>query len=64
MSKEDTWVKFYDRLVSSCKQCLIDIDTPEFLRYVLHFMEREPDYLGDTMEIAKAMVKEVMLYED
>ena len=58
-SKEDTWVKFYDRLVSSCKQCLIDIDAPEFLRCLLDFMEHKPDYLGDTIETAEAMIEAV-----
>ena len=55
-SRQDTWVKFYDYLLSSCKQTLVDIDTPEFLRCLLEFMERKPDYLGDTMETADAMI--------
>lgn len=57
-SKEDTWIKFYDHMNSNCKQYLVDIDSPKFLRSLLDFMEREPDYLGDTMETAREMIKE------
>ena len=55
--KQDDEESFYETIASRCKQCLVDIDAPEFLRCLLDFMERKPYYLGDTMETAKAMIE-------
>ncbi len=57
--KQDNKESFYETIASRCKQCLVDIDAPEFLRCLLDFMERKPYYLGDTMETTKAMIEEI-----
>ena len=61
-SKQDTIMKFYDYMNSSCKQYCVDIDAPEFMDYLKDFIEREPDLLKDNKETANAMI--IAAYED
>ena len=54
---EENTLNFYNHLYSSCKQTLVDIDSPYFMDYLKDFIEKEPDYLNDNKETANAMIK-------